>query len=333
MNRFLLIFCLFFVSLSTYSQTCCTPEQACNFRSISVGSGTSTSLTLRHVGPASITPTAGQQSNWIVGTTTNPNITNVTTTAANGVFTFNLTSLGISTTDIIVATCNIISTSGSVCSINNQNIEWTPLGTPPFQTFLWRATLPTANGVFQAPLPVEWISFDGKSNQGDNHLFWTTAAEINNEGYAIQVSNENSSWETIGFVNGKGNTSSISEYNFIHRNVPKQLLYYKLIQVDYDGRTNESRVIALDNADTRQDLADFEIYPNPSTGKSTIDLGQVPIGSFDLNIYNSIGQLIESKKHKDINRSTIGIDLPLSGLYFIQIYKDGKRQTKRFIVE
>lgn len=134
MKHFLLFFCLLFVSHDLYSQ-CCTPEQACNFRSIAVHSGNTTSLTLRHVGPASIMPTAGQLVNWILGTTTNPNITNVTTSVANGLFTFNLTSLGISTTDVIIATCIITSTTGSVCSINNQNIVGTIVGTPPFTSF------------------------------------------------------------------------------------------------------------------------------------------------------------------------------------------------------
>jgi hypothetical protein len=332
MNNFLLIFFLLFVSHNMYSQ-CCTPEEACNLREISVGSGNATSITLRHVGPASITPTAGQQSNWILGTATNPNITNVTTTATNGVFTFNLTALGISTNDIIVATCIITSTTGSVCSINNQNIVWT-LMNPTLQIFLWRSTLPAVNGVFsQPPLPVEWVSFEGRRIKGDVHLSWTTSSEINNEGYSVQVSTENSPWETIGFVNGKGNTSDFSHYNFIHKYAPKERLYYKLIQVDYDGRTDESNVISLDNSHQQQYLQDFDIYPNPSNGRSALVLGSEPIGSFNVNIYNSTGQLVESKNYGDINNSTINIDLHERGLYFIQIYKDGTGHTKRFFVE
>jgi Secretion system C-terminal sorting domain len=332
MKHFLLFFSLLFVSHIMYSQVCCTPQQACEFREISVGSGNATSITLRHVGPAPITPTAGQQTNWIFGTTANPNISNVTTTATNGVFTFNLTALGISTNDILVATCIITSTTGSVCTISNQNIEWT-LVNPILQIFLWRATVPAVTGIFQGPLPVEWVSFSGKSIKDNSHLAWSTASEINNEGYMVQVSTENSPWETIGFVNGKGNNSSFSYYNYIHRNAPKGRLYYKLIQVDHDGRTNESKIISIDNANQALVFNDFEIYPNPSNGKSTIDLGYVPMGNFDINIYNSIGQLLESTNHKDIDNATISVNLPERGLYFIQIYKDGQGQTKRFLVE
>lgn len=332
MNRLLIILCSFFVSHGMYSQ-CCTPEQACNLRSIQVGSGNATSITLRHVGPAAITPTAGQQVNWILGTTTNPNITNVTTTAINGLFTFSLTSLGITTTDVIVATCIITSTTGSVCTIENQNIVGTIVGTPPFTTFQWIPTTPVVNGVFQLPLPIKWISFDGKMMAGDAHLSWTTASEINNEGFSIQFSRENSLWETIGFVQGNGNTSSLSKYTYVHKNAPKGRLYYKLIQLDFDGRTNESNIISLDHASQGQHNHDFVIYPNPSNGTSTINLGYIPLGSFNVNIYNSIGQLLQSQNHTDINTSTIGIDVPERGLYFIQIYKDGQGQTKRFVVK
>lgn len=333
MKHFLLFFSLFFVSHNIYSQTCCTPEQACNFRSISVSNGPATSLSLVHVGPASITPTAGQQTNWILGTTTNPNLTNVTSLGTNGIFTFDLTALGISTSDVIVVTCIITSTSGSVCSINNQNIVWT-LVSPSLQIFLWRTTSPSVNGVFnQPPLPVEWVSFEGKTNQGDTYLNWSTASEINNEGYTVQVATEKSPWETIGFVNGKGNTSDFSHYNFVHQNAPKERIYYKLMQVDYDGRTNESKIISLDNANQGQAIEDFDIFPNPSNGKATIDLGSAPLSSLNLNIYNSMGQLIESINYYDLTKSTINLDLIEKGLYFIQINKDGQRQTKRFIIE
>lgn len=330
MKHFLLNLFLFFVSHYMFGQVCCTPEQACNFRQISVGSSTATSVTLRHVGPASITPTAGQQHNWILGTTTNPNLTDITTTAANGVYTFNLTPLGISTTDTIVATCNIISTSGSICTISNQKIAWTLVSGISWQ---WKATSPAVTGVFQGPLPVDWISFNGKSLKGNTHLDWSTASEMNNEGYMIQVSTEKSPWETIGFVKGKGNTSAISYYNFVHRNAPKELLYYKLIQVDYDGRTNESKIISIDNANQALVFSDFEIYPNPSNGQITIDLGSTPFDSFDLNIYNSIGQTIRTLKQKDINNPIISLTLPEQGLYFMYINMDGNEQTKRFIIE
>jgi hypothetical protein len=333
MKHFLLFLCLFIVSNTVYSQTCCTPQQACNLRSITVSNGQATSLQLRHVGPASFQPTAGQQVNWILGTTVNPNLTNVTTTALNGDFTFNLTTLGITTSDVIVVTCIITNTNGDVCTISNQNIVWTLLN-QALQIFLWRTTSPPVNGLFsQAPLPVEWISFDGKSIQGDTHLSWATASEMNNEGYTVQFSTENNSWETIGFVNGKGNTSDFSHYNFVHQNAPKEKLYYKLIQVDYDGRIDESKIISLDNSMKGKDIEDFGIYPNPSIGTSTIDFGQVPTGSFDLNIYNSIGQLIESKNYTDFDKSIMSLNLPESGLYFVQIYQDGHGQTKRFIVE
>ncbi|HLO55293.1 MAG TPA: T9SS type A sorting domain-containing protein [Saprospiraceae bacterium] len=333
MKHFLLFFSLLFVSHIMYSQTCCTPQQACEFRSISVGSGNATSLTLSHVGPASIMPTAGQQCNWILGTTTNPGLSNVTTTATNGLFTFNLTALGISTSDVIVATCIITNTTGDVCSIIDQNIVWT-LVNPTLQIFQWRTTTPAVNGIFdQAPLPVDWISFNGKSLKGNTHLDWSTASEMNNEGYMIQVSTEKSPWETIGFVKGKGNTSAISYYNFVHRNVPQELLYYKLIQVDYDGRTNESKIISIDNANQALVFNDFEIYPNPSNGQITIDLGSTPFDSFELNIYNSIGQTIRTLKQKDINNPIISLMLPEQGLYFIHINMDGNEQTKRFIIE
>lgn len=308
--------------------------------SIQVFSSSASNIVLGNAAPFLFVPGVGQLTNYIlteVGTSSpfaQQTVSNTPPSNTNNTFNFQLPP-SVTTTDRIDVEMTITNTNGHVCFVKD-TLEWGNIGNPTFPVFRWRNVLPSPGnfGTFSSsPLPVNWVSFDGKSLKGNTQLDWSTASEINNEGYMIQFSTEKSPWETIGFVKGNSNTSTFSYYNFVHRNAPKERLFYKLIQVDYDGRTNESKVISIDNANQGLVFNDFEIYPNPSNGQITIDLGTTPIDSFDLNIYNSIGQAIRTLKQKDINNSIFSLTLPEQGLYFIHINMDGYEQTKRFLIK
>lgn len=340
MNHVMLYFVLLFFSFKMYGQNPSNNQTNCQTGiSIQVFSSSATNIVLGNAAPFLFVPSVGQLTNYIlteVGTSSPFAQQTVSNTPSNTNNTFNFQlPPSVSTTDRIDVEMTITNTNGHVCFVKD-TLEWGNIGNPTFPVFRWRNVLPSPGnfGTFSTlPLPVEWVSLEGKTNQGNTYLNWSTASEINNEGYTVQVATEKSPWETIGFVNGKGNTSDFSHYNFVHQNAPKDRIYYKLIQVDYDGRTNESNIIALDNANQGQAIEDFYIFPNPSNGKATIDLGSAPLSSLNLNIYNSMGQLIESINYYDLTKSTINLDLIEKGLYFIQINKDGQRQTKRFIIE
>lgn len=340
MKHFILYFVLLFFSFKMYGQNPSNNQTNCQTGiSIQVFSSSTTNIVLGNAAPFLFVPSVGQLTSYIlteVGTSSPFAQQTVSNTPSNTNNTFNFQlPPSVTTTDLIDVEMTVTNTNGHVCYVKD-TLEWANIGNPTFPVFRWRNVLPSPGnfGTFSSsPLPVEWGSFDGKCYQGDTYLSWSTASEINNEGYAVQVATENNSWETIGFVKGKGNTSDLSYYNFVHQNAPKERIYYKLIQVDYDGRTNESKIIYIDNSRLEKEFENFEIYPNPSNGKATIDIGTAPISSLNLNIYNSIGQFIESKNFNDNTKSTIELDLSEKGLYFIQINKNGQIQTKRFIVE
>jgi hypothetical protein len=340
MKHFILYFVLLFFSFKMYGQNPSNNQTNCQTGiSIQVFSSSTTNIVLGNAAPFLFVPSVGQLTSYIlteVGTSSPFAQQTVSNTPSNTNNTFNFQlPPSVTTTDLIDVEMTVTNTNGHVCFVKD-TLEWANIGNPTFPVFRWRNVLPSPGnfGTFSSsPLPVEWVSFDGKCNQGDTYLSWSTASEINNEGYAVQVATENNSWETIGFLKGKGNTSDLSYYNFVHQNAPKERIYYKLIQVDYDGRTNESKIIYIDNANQELVFNDFEIYPNPSNGQITIDLGSTPFDSFDLNIYNSIGQTIRTLKQKDINNPIISLTLPEQGLYFIHINMDGNEQTKCFIIE
>src|SRR5439155_4138734 len=97
------------------------------------------------------------------------------------------------------------------------------------------------------PLPVELVSFTGEAHEDFNLLSWITASEINNMGFEIQRSEDAVTFMKCGFVGGKGNSTSTVDYTFRDNNVDEGVTYYRLKQVDFDGKENYSGVIALSN--------------------------------------------------------------------------------------
>ncbi len=95
-----------------------------------------------------------------------------------------------------------------------------------------------------APLPVRWLSFSLHAQAGGIVLDWQTTTEQNNDYFAIERSLDNQKFIEIGRIQGKGDTPGTHTYSFKDQEKPKSTAYYRLRQVDQDGRFSFSRVLA-----------------------------------------------------------------------------------------
>ena len=91
-------------------------------------------------------------------------------------------------------------------------------------------------------LPIELTYFKGENIDNQNKLTWQTASEKNNHGFHIEKSTNGTDWEEIGFVQGNGTTTEVSNYEFVDNlDFPsledlESLNYYRLKQTDFDGK-------------------------------------------------------------------------------------------------
>jgi PKD repeat protein len=95
------------------------------------------------------------------------------------------------------------------------------------------------------PLPVNLIYFSGSNKGSFNLLEWATASETNNRGFEIQRSQNGTEFSPIGFISGKGTTSVIQRYSFEDHKILNPLYYYRLLQIDFDGISASSPIIAI----------------------------------------------------------------------------------------
>jgi hypothetical protein len=97
-------------------------------------------------------------------------------------------------------------------------------------------------------LPVKWISQSVKTANQLNIIEWTTASEINNDRFEIEKSENAIQWFTIGSVKGKGNSNQHNHYSFKDINNKNLTSYYRIKQVDFDGKFDYSKVFSTQKA-------------------------------------------------------------------------------------
>jgi hypothetical protein len=126
------------------------------------------------------------------------------------------------------------------------------------------------------PTPVELISFTANLTEKEVLLNWQTATEVNNYGFEIErqivtqiARNLRNEWETIGFIQGHGNSNSPKSYSFTDVNPPSGKIQYRLKQIDVDGEFEYSDEVEVNiSAPNKFELA--QNYPNPFNPTTTI---------------------------------------------------------------
>ena len=117
-----------------------------------------------------------------------------------------------------------------------------------------------------AVLPVRLLEFKANLVGNKVSLGWKTASEQNNRGFDVERSIDGNSFNTIGFVSGQ-NTLGTNQYTFEDREIVKgNRYYYRLKQIDVDGRFEYSHVEVV--AYKGDEI--YTWYPNPVSDKLVI---------------------------------------------------------------
>jgi Secretion system C-terminal sorting domain len=193
-------------------------------------------------------------------------------------------------------------------------------------TTSYTATSVIANA--QASLPVELAEFTAKLVDGQNvHLEWQTASEVDNAGFEIEISEDGSRWEKIGFVAGIGNSTHLDQYEFFDSPAFSiYSIYYRLRQIDTDGHAELSKVVVV-NLSSIPSNSQVSIIPNPTNGFFKIN-GEFPF-SAQMIVYDGLGRVV---MQGNVSAETIFDASKLkNGVYTLAIFYEQQVQTCRLL--
>lgn len=124
-----------------------------------------------------------------------------------------------------------------------------------------------------AILPLTWLNFNAEA-AGDriSQLDWATADEINTSHFDVQRSNDQGrTFRTIGRVEADTEFRNVHAYKFTDRNAAPGKNYYRLRQIDFDGRFAYS---ALQSVTFTPSGFGVKVLPNPARESVTVYINE-----------------------------------------------------------
>lgn len=162
-----------------------------------------------------------------------------------------------------------------------------------------------------AGLPVELIQFDATRVNADEVLLnWSTASEINNQGFQVErMLEKETSFKEIAWIDGQGNSIITNHYQYTDENSTLETSYYRLKQIDFDGTITYSDIRAV-NGQSNGKYIDWQLYPNPVDKQLHISFKQLPkqVTTAKFSIYNVEGKLLYQKHVAIQSNQTIILD-------------------------
>jgi hypothetical protein len=176
------------------------------------------------------------------------------------------------------------------------------------------------------PLPVEFVSFTAQPLSGKIQIQWETALEKNNNHFIVEKKVSKNQWRSISTVDGAGNSNSLIQYSITDLNPVVGTQYYRLKQVDIDGKFEYSNILRVDYG-----INSSEVFPNPFRDKIYVNKkGEKSIQRLELK--NVTGNAININSHY-LGQNKWGIETQSlqKGAYLLYIYLENSVEIKKLI--
>lgn len=185
-----------------------------------------------------------------------------------------------------------------------------------------------------AVLPVSVFGFKGSVINNQAVLSWNTAVELNNKGFEIQRSKDGKTFTDLNFVNGAGNSTQTKKYTYTDvtmKDLGVTTIYYRLKQVDADGKTSYSNVIPLS---IKAGLT-WKTYPNPVKDKLTLELNLTTDSKVNVQVISKDGKVMlnadKGTLTQGVQQMNLNIQNLSAGSYFVRVKAGNNYYTQTII--
>lgn len=190
------------------------------------------------------------------------------------------------------------------------------------QTYTWpvNGQTYTTSGVYTAPITPNWGCDDVATL--DLTITSTINSSVSYNGPTTLHANNDlaTSYQWVSCSNDFAEISGATGQDF----TPTVNGVYAVIVSD--GNCTDTSVCMLINQAAIEDvsLTNFQVYPNPTTGKIAVEITTGAVSNFDVILTNSLGQVVDQIASLN-GSSTVTFDITGSaGVYFIRVVSEGK---------
>jgi Secretion system C-terminal sorting domain len=182
-------------------------------------------------------------------------------------------------------------------------------------------------------IPVELVEFTGKAQGSKNALNWNTASERNANAFIVERSADGEKgFKSIGTVKASGTSSTPQYYAFLDEN-PLPVSYYRLLQVDFDGKEALSKVVTVQRKDRK--LAFDKAFPSPVSNELTVQYSTERAGAVSLRVVDVFGRSVLEQNlvaTEGSNVSKLAMDKLSAGAYILML-SDGQKAAQMRVIK
>ena len=141
-------------------------------------------------------------------------------------------------------------------------------------------------------LPVSLLTYEAKLFNKKVNITWSTATETNNDHFTIERSANGSDFNSIGIVNGAGNSSDSRSYLFTDVSPLSGTSYYRLSQTNFDARTEYLGVKRIENTS----LKGFDVKTlSGYSDKLVLQINTSANGQYHLSVMDMTGRRLKDE--------------------------------------
>jgi fibronectin-binding autotransporter adhesin len=189
-------------------------------------------------------------------------------------------------------------------------------------------------GTPPVPLPVKLVLFTAVRQGAAVRVAWVTVSEQNSAYFSVQRSADGRTFSDLQRVAAQGSSTSRHDYAALDASPLAGLSYYRLRQVDNDGKENYSPAVAM-RFKGQQTTPTLVAYPNPATAQGfQVLAANLSTTGGTVQVFDNVGRLMLTHVATTAE-ATIQPTWPLaSGIYFVTWQTaDGLKLTTKVAVE
>lgn len=179
------------------------------------------------------------------------------------------------------------------------------------------------------PLPVELTNFAVYCNEDNVNIYWTTASERNSDYFVLEKSRDGITWEQVTITEAAGNSNTVNEYNVY--DYSSNLIYFRLIQVDYDG---VETIYGPISTDCQISQSDWSIYPVPVSDEATVTIQTNEDFTGDLLVVDNQGKTVLQQTvqlHQGVNLIQLTTQNLAASTYTVYLVNNTTFKPLRFV--
>lgn len=182
------------------------------------------------------------------------------------------------------------------------------------------------------PLPVTLADFKAAKRGTTTVLNWKTLSETNNKGFSLERSGNGINWAPLQFINPAAGTTATKQYAAVDNNPLGGVNYYRLNQVDIDGKQSYSGIVSVNFS--AAGAKGFSFYPNPAKNKLVVSLETIAGNTASLQLLNAEGKVVKTVAlNKQQSNSNVILDIAnLNKGVYILLFKDSETSKSSKVV-